>query len=99
MLTVFSLYLCEGSGHFSVTHSPSNLAQVTYSDTDSQVQVLPQKDGQLVVELTDLCLTARHTPRSTVHLAGVNTIQLTVRDKVSTGLGDSNVIASVRFVV
>ena len=76
------LYSCVGSGYFAETHSPENLAKVKYTDMSRRVVVSPLLDGDVQVEIQDLCLSSESRAVSNVHIAGAHSIHLVVRDKV-----------------
>ena len=76
------LYSCVGSGYFAETHSPENLAKVKYTDMSRRVVVSPLLDGDVQVEIQDLCLSSESRAVSNVHIAGAHSVHLVVRDKV-----------------
>lgn len=78
-----SILYSLGSGYFAEKHSPENLAKIKYSDTSRQVVVSPLLDGDVQVEIQDLCLLSEARAISNVHIAGAHSIHLQVRDKVS----------------
>jgi len=55
---------------------------VKFSEESRQVVVNPIVDGNLRVEVLDLCLAADTPADSIIQMAGAHSIQLTVRDKV-----------------
>ena len=71
-----------GSGYFLEEHTPADLARVLYKEQLREIEISPNKDGDLLVSVHDLCLTSDSRAVATVHLAGVHSVHLQVRDKV-----------------
>lgn len=71
-----------GSGHFVERHDPANLGSVTFNEQTRQVVVNPLLDGNLRVQVLDLCLVAESHADAIIHIAGAHSVQLQIRDKV-----------------
>ncbi|CAH1786082.1 unnamed protein product [Owenia fusiformis] len=74
----------KGSGYFHIESDQAKLADVSYNSKTRKIQVIPNKDGSFPLIAYDLCLNRADGAHATsmVHISGVNTIDLTVVDKV-----------------
>ena len=71
-----------GSGHFVEMHELTHLATVSYGEQSRQVAVSPLVDGNLRVQIVDLCLFTDNPTESIIRISGAHSILLQVRDKV-----------------
>ncbi|XP_022099452.1 nuclear pore membrane glycoprotein 210-like isoform X2 [Acanthaster planci] len=84
-----------GSGHFLIRPSQQGIAEIDYDDKKKKIEVSPNHDGTLTLTAFDLCLkTSRHASAK-IHIAGVNTIELKVVDKVQV---DHDIAAAVQVL-
>lgn len=93
-----TLSINHGSGHFQVdlsTKSRLSVAEIDYSPGNQQVTVVPIAEGQLKITVNDLCLAMDNEISSTVHVAGMYSIQVAVADKVQV---ENSVLAFVRIL-
>lgn len=93
-----TLSINHGSGHFQVdlsTKSRLSVAEIDYSPGNQQVTVVPIAEGQLKITVNDLCLAVDNEISSTVHVAGMYSIQVAVADKVQV---ENSILAFVRIL-
>nr|XP_054758778.1 nuclear pore membrane glycoprotein 210-like isoform X1 [Lytechinus pictus] len=77
-----SLNLQGGSGHFLIRPNIAGLAEMRYDEKKKQIEVIPLRDGTLVITAYDLCIATNQHATAQIHMAGVHTIDLKVVDKV-----------------
>nr|XP_022913052.1 nuclear pore membrane glycoprotein 210 isoform X1 [Onthophagus taurus] len=70
-----------GSGYYEMVLSTPDVADVVYLSHKRQLEITPRNDGELKIELHDLCL-AGTPPVVNVHVVSVSMIRVDVADKV-----------------
>ncbi|XP_071946091.1 nuclear pore membrane glycoprotein 210-like [Antedon mediterranea] len=76
------LKITGGSGHFLIKESAKDITSIKYDDKKRIVEVSPQNDGIQTVTVQDLCIEMTRQTSARVQVAGIDSIELSVVDKV-----------------
>lgn len=74
----------QGSGYFELALSADDIAMIKYTESAREIEVTPLKSGELIVQLSDLCLVSKPA-QLTVNVVSVGIIRVEMVDKVETG--------------
>lgn len=80
----FYIAVKQGSGFYELSLSSDNIAEVTYLDAKRQIEVRPQNNGELRVNVNDLCLTSKPAT-ITLKIVSISSIDVEMPDKVQIG--------------
>lgn len=75
------LVVRQGSGYYDVQMSTEDVAEVKYLEGTRELEIKPIRDGDLHVNLVDMCLMSRPAPIF-VSVVSVHTIRLEMADKI-----------------
>ncbi|XP_033126135.1 nuclear pore membrane glycoprotein 210-like [Anneissia japonica] len=89
------LTITGGSGHFLIKENVKDITSIKYDDKKRIVKVSPLNDGIQTVTVYDLCLEMTHHASARVQVAGIESIDLAVVDKVQI---ENEVVAKVRIL-
>ncbi|XP_025022979.1 nuclear pore membrane glycoprotein 210-like [Python bivittatus] len=87
--------LVEGSGYFLVNSSTEDMANITYLETESTIQVVPVLPGSLALEVYDLCLAFLGPATAYLRVSNMYELEVDLIDKVEIG---KSVLVSVRVL-
>lgn len=71
----------EGSGYFKLTLSNSEVAAVKLVEGSREIEVKPEKGGDLRIRIVDLCLVSKYIDL-TVSVVSVEALHVQMSDKV-----------------
>ncbi|KAG1690966.1 Nuclear pore membrane glycoprotein 210 [Nymphon striatum] len=75
--------ILKGSGHFLIEQTDDTLAQITYNEELSAVEVVPKSNGMMSVSIYDACACMQVSAR--VKISGIHTIEVQMSNKVELG--------------
>lgn len=78
------LTISQGSGYFELVLSADDIAEVNYMEGSRQIEIKPLKDGELKINVIDLCLVSRPAVVK-VNVISVSILRVEVSDKVEIG--------------
>ncbi|XP_015668822.1 nuclear pore membrane glycoprotein 210-like [Protobothrops mucrosquamatus] len=87
--------LVEGSGYFLINSSTEDMANITYRETESAIQVVPVLPGSLALEVYDLCLAFLGPATAYLRVSNMYELEVDLIDKVEIG---KSVLVSVRVL-
>ncbi|XP_070622690.1 nuclear pore membrane glycoprotein 210-like [Erythrolamprus reginae] len=87
--------LVEGSGYFLINSSRQDVANVSYLETESAIQVVPVLPGSLALEVYDLCLAFLGPATAYLQVSNMYELEVDLIDKVEIG---KSVLVSVRVL-
>ncbi|KAG8146842.1 hypothetical protein E2320_013940, partial [Naja naja] len=87
--------LVEGSGYFLINSSTQDMANITYLETESAIQVVPVLPGSLALEVYDLCLAFLGPATAYLRVSNMYELEVDLIDKVEIG---KSVLVSVRVL-
>lgn len=76
--------ISQGSGYFELVLSADDIAEVNYMEGSRQIEIKPLKDGELKINVIDLCLVSRPAVIK-VNVISVSILRVEVSDKVEIG--------------
>lgn len=74
----------QGSGFFEISLSNKDLANVKYIEATKEIEIMPKRSGELIINLNDLCLVTKPAMMM-VNVVSVGLIRVEMIDKVETG--------------
>ncbi|XP_058015776.1 nuclear pore membrane glycoprotein 210-like [Ahaetulla prasina] len=87
--------LVEGSGYFLINSSTQDMANITYLETESAIQVVPVLPGSLALEVYDLCLAFLGPATAYLRVSNMYELEVDLIDKVEIG---KSLLVSVRVL-
>ncbi|KAL7978080.1 hypothetical protein Chor_005067 [Crotalus horridus] len=87
--------LVEGSGYFLINSSTEDMANITYRETESTIQVVPLLPGSLALEVYDLCLAFLGPATAYLRVSNMYELEVDLIDKVEIG---KSMLVSVRVL-
>ena len=89
----------NGSGYFQVDPGTQDMphlpAEVIYSPKTHEIVLVPSREGRMRLNVRDLCLYVEYMMVVDILVAGINRVEVMVRDKVQMG---SSVMACVQVL-
>lgn len=79
-----TLTISQGSGYFELVLSADDIADVNYMEGSRQIEITPLKDGELKINVIDLCLVSRPAIVK-VNVISVSIVRVEMSDKVEIG--------------
>ncbi|KAL4239762.1 hypothetical protein ACF0H5_000565 [Mactra antiquata] len=77
--------VAKGSGFFHVVEGKPGIVDLKYLDKSKQIQILPSKDGQMMIRVYDICIANTQPTQVLITVSGIGSVQLHVMDKVEVG--------------
>lgn len=79
-----TITILQGSGYFELVLNANDIAEVNYMEGSRQIEITPLKDGELKINVIDLCLVSRPAIIK-VNVISVSILRVEMSDKVEIG--------------